>query len=84
LRLQPLCEICLQADRVTPATVADHVVPHRGNYELFRLGKLRSVCAECHDSLDANNRAPVRSRSPVRADGTPSDPRHHWNAKQSP
>jgi hypothetical protein len=26
----------------------------------------------------------VRSRSPVRADGTPSDPRHHWNAKQSP
>jgi hypothetical protein len=62
-----------------PATVADHVVPHRGDYALFRLGKLRSLCVECHNALDANNRAPVRSRSPVRADGTPSDPRHPWN-----
>jgi hypothetical protein len=61
LRLEPLCRLCLEADRVTPATVADHIEPHRGSYELFRLGKLRSVCAECHDSLDAHNRAPVRT-----------------------
>jgi hypothetical protein len=59
-------------------------VPHRGNYELFRLGKLRSLCAECHNALDAPNRAPVRSRSPVRANGTPSDPRHPWNVVQPP
>jgi len=79
LRLEPLCRFCLEVGRVTPATVADHVVPHRGNCELFRLGKLRSLCVECHNALDASNRAPVRSRSPVRADGTPSDPRHPWN-----
>jgi len=66
-RVQPLCE---------------HIEPHRGNFELFRLGKLRSLCAECHDSLDANNRTLVRSRSPVRADGTPSDPRHPWNSSR--
>jgi hypothetical protein len=58
--------------------------PHRGSYELFRLGKLRSLCAECHNSLDhATNRVLVRSRSPVRADGTPSDPRHLWNRYDS-
>jgi len=72
-----LCRICLEAGRVTPATVADHIEPHRGNYELFRLGELRSLCAECNDSLDPSNRAP---RSFNRADGTPSDPRHPWNA----
>jgi 5-methylcytosine-specific restriction endonuclease McrA len=83
-RIQPLCQLCLEAGRVTVATVADHIQPHRGNYQLFRLGKLRSLCAECHNALDANNRAPVRSRSPVRADGTPSDPNHPWNAVQPP
>jgi hypothetical protein len=61
-----------------------HGKAHRGSYELFRLGKLRSLCAECHNSLDhATNRVLVRSRSPVRADGTPSDPRHLWNRYDS-
>ena len=78
LRVEPLCRTGLEAGCVTPATVADHIEPHRGNYE--RLGKLRSLCVECHNALDANNHAPVRRRSPVRADGTPSDPRHWWNA----
>jgi len=59
------------------------VVPHRGNYELFRLGELRSLCVECHNAFDANNRAPVRLRSPVRVDGSPSDPRHPWNRYDS-
>src|SRR6266404_1730756 len=30
LRIEPLCRLCLEAGRVTPATVADHVTPHRG------------------------------------------------------
>jgi 5-methylcytosine-specific restriction endonuclease McrA len=76
LRIEPLCRLCLQAGRVTPAIVADHVVPHRGDYQLFRLGELRSLCVECHNSLDRTNAAP---RFPVNADGTPSDPRHWWN-----
>jgi 5-methylcytosine-specific restriction protein A len=77
--IEPLCRICLEAGRVTAANVADHVLNHHGEYNAFRLGKLRSLCAECHNALDANNRAPVRSRSPVRTDGAPSDPRHPWN-----
>jgi len=42
--------------------------------------EIRSLCAECYNALDATNRSPVRSRSPVRADGWPSDPAHWWNA----
>jgi tellurite resistance-related uncharacterized protein len=45
-------------------------------YLSVRLGKLRSLCVECHNSLDRSNAAP---RFPVNADGTPSDPKHWWN-----
>jgi 5-methylcytosine-specific restriction enzyme A len=31
---QPLCESCLRRNIATPAEVADHVVPHRGDEEL--------------------------------------------------
>jgi 5-methylcytosine-specific restriction endonuclease McrA len=75
LRIEPLCRLCLQAGRVVPANVADHVEPHRGDFTAFRLGQLRSLCVACHNGLDANN-AP---RAPVREDGTPSDPNHPWN-----
>ena len=75
LMIEPLCRLCLEAGRVTPATVADHVTPHRGDYNAFRLGQLRSLCPECRNRLDASN-AP---RLPVCEDGTPSDPNHPWN-----
>jgi len=67
LQTEPLCRIYLEAGRVVPATVADHIESHRGDYNAFRLGQLRSLCAECHNALgDAN-----KPRAPVRADGTP-------------
>jgi 5-methylcytosine-specific restriction endonuclease McrA len=77
LMIEPLCRLCLEAGRVTPATVADHVMPHRGDYTAFRLGQLRSLCADCHNRLDRTN----SPRAPVREDGTPSDPNHPWNAR---
>ena len=66
--IEPLCRLCLEAGRVTLATVADHVVPHRGDFTAFRLGQLRSLCADCHNRLDRTN----SPRAPVREDGTPS------------
>jgi hypothetical protein len=63
-----------EAGCVTPATVADHIEPHRGDFTEFRLGPLRSLCADCHNGLDRNN-AP---RAPGPRDGT--DPNHPWNA----
>jgi 5-methylcytosine-specific restriction protein A len=35
LRRHPLCVMCLEENRYEPATVVDHVVPHRGDVELF-------------------------------------------------
>src|SRR5215469_9917603 len=32
LMIEPLCRLCLEADLVTPATVADHIEPHRGEF----------------------------------------------------
>src|SRR6516164_5308300 len=75
LIIEPLCRFRLEAGRDTPATVADHLVPHRGDFTAFRLGPLRRFCADCHNRLNRTN-AP---RAPVRADGTPSDPKHPWN-----
>lgn len=50
LSKQPLCVFCLQTSRTTAATVADHVVPHRGSELLFWFGSLQSLCATCHNS----------------------------------
>jgi 5-methylcytosine-specific restriction endonuclease McrA len=77
LRIEPLCELCLARGVVVPAVVADHVVPHKGDYMAFKLGALRSLCKPCHDGLDRTN----NPRAPVREDGSPSDPRHPWNAE---
>jgi cytochrome c553 len=62
--------------RAASRQLADHLQPHRGDYNAFKLGSLRSLCADCHNRLDSANNAP---RYPVREDGTPSDPSHPWN-----
>ena len=49
LRHNPLCEACRKRGRYTPATVVDHVIPHRGDTELFWLaGNWSALCASCH------------------------------------
>jgi 5-methylcytosine-specific restriction protein A len=41
--------LCEQAGRVVPATVVDHIVPHRGVWELFvARDNLRGVCVRCN------------------------------------
>lgn len=77
LREEPLCRMCDQDGRVTAATVADHITPHRGDPVLFK-GPLQSLCKHCHDS-----RKQLFERTGVIAggdiSGRPADPRHHWN-----
>jgi len=55
LASEPLCAICLAAGRVTAATVADHIEPHRGDPVKFWEGALQSLCDEapwrCHSSV---------------------------------
>ena len=50
LKRNPLCVNCFSTGKLTPATVVDHIEPHRGNYELFIDTKnLQSLCVNCHN-----------------------------------
>lgn len=45
---EPLCQMCLKSETITPADTVDHVTPHRGDYDLFWYGAVQSLCASCH------------------------------------
>lgn len=48
----PLCSICQTAGRITPASIVDHIVPHRGDQSLFwDTANWQSLCKPCHDSI---------------------------------
>jgi 5-methylcytosine-specific restriction protein A len=45
---------CAAAGRLVPATVVDHVVPHRGNQRLFwDPANWAALCKPCHDAKTA-------------------------------
>lgn len=48
----PLCRYCALADEVAPATLTDHLYPHRGDRDLFwnRTYWIAS-CKPCHDGF---------------------------------
>ncbi len=61
---EPLCRLCLEADppRVTPTTIADHIVPKaeggtddRDNYQ--------GACGPCHIAKTARESARARLRN---------------------
>lgn len=47
----PLCVYCEKLGKVTQATVADHIEPHKGCEHKFWYGELQSLCKHCHDSI---------------------------------
>ncbi len=78
LKAHPLCVYCAQLGRVTPATVVDHVVPHRGDRALFwDRDNWQGLCAPCHDSVKARE-----ERTGVTVGclptGDPIAPGSHW------
>lgn len=82
LQAEPLCRTCRLAGRTTAATVADHIVPHRGDRALFYEGELQSLCDvepfRCHSRV--KQREERLGFSPtVDAQGFPIDPRHRAN-----
>ena len=80
LRTDPLCCLCKEAGRITPATIADHHPRHGGDYNKFMLGTLRSLCADCHNRQWATDARGYRSD--VGADGFPVDPKHPFNQQR--
>src|SRR5262249_38106385 len=71
--------MCLARGITTPATVADHIASHGGDWNAFRLGALQSLCKPCHDRgkrlLDLDG-----CSHEIGDDGWPTDPRHRANA----
>ena len=61
-----------------PATVVDHIVPHKGDMALFwDKSNWQGLCAHCHNShKQRREKSGVEVGSDV--DGFPLDPRHHW------
>lgn len=50
LRKNPLCTICQSNFKLTPATVVDHILPHRGDQKLFwDENNWQPLCKTCHD-----------------------------------
>jgi len=51
LAQNPLCAECEKLGRTVPATILDHIIPHRGNEALFFEPTNRAgLCKRCHDS----------------------------------
>jgi len=72
--------MCGEEGRITSATVADHVTPHRGNAELFWYGRLQSLCAS-HHSRDKQQIEGKGFSTAVGADGWPTHPQHPANRR---
>jgi 5-methylcytosine-specific restriction protein A len=49
LQANPLCRACEQRGIVTAAYCTDHIVPHKGNMELFwDQSNWQPLCRQCH------------------------------------
>lgn len=77
----PLCAYCLKAGRPKPATLVDHIVPHKGDMALFwDTSNWQSLCAPCHNSLkQAEEHGNEKLTPGSDAKGLPLDARHPWN-----
>ena len=75
----PLCIEHRKRGMVVPATVCDHIKPHRGDMKVFwDSSNWQGLCKHCHDS---HKQRLEKSGVEIGCDttGTPIDPNHHWN-----
>jgi 5-methylcytosine-specific restriction enzyme A len=78
---QPWCVMCWEEGRRVRASVADHVVPHKGDPEAFWQGALQSMCWT-HHSRDKQRIERVGYSTGIGADGWPTDPKHPANGRR--
>lgn len=54
LAANPLCVQCKAVNRITAATVVDHIVAHKGNMRLFwDTANWQALCETCHNRKTA-------------------------------
>lgn len=78
LSCNPLCRMCGQLGRATPATVVDHTIPHRGNETLFwDVKNWQPLCKPCHDGPKQRMEHSGRDYT-TGTDGQPIDNNDPW------
>jgi 5-methylcytosine-specific restriction enzyme A len=70
--------MCAAKGLAVPATVADHIEPHHGDWHSFLNGELQSLCDACHNSTKRFEEIRGYSNE-IGDDGWPIDPRHPAN-----
>lgn len=88
LEIEPLCLLCRAQGRIEPATVADHIVDHKGDLRAFWEGELQSLCEYHHNSKTRRDDAARKSgrRQYMKGcdeHGRPLDPAHPWRRSGS-
>lgn len=79
LRSHPICAMCTVDGKPTPATVVDHIRPHKGNQALFwDTSNWQPLCRTHHNATKQHNERSGRE-SGCNAQGVPRDAQHHWN-----
>ena len=77
--MHPRCVFCAKQGYMTPATVVDHIEPHRGDSVAFwAADNWQSLCKSCHDSAKQTLEKSGYLKGSTQ-DGIPLDPRHPWN-----
>ncbi len=72
LQREPLCRYCKDEGKIVAATVCNHKVPHKGNWQLFIDPKNHeSSCAPHHDSLIQSYERTGRMKPAIGPDGWP-------------
>lgn len=81
LKNNPLCLYCEDRGIITAASVVDHRIPHKGNFEVFwDRSNWVPCCKHCHDSYKQRlEKSGVDTSCDV--NGMPQDSNHHWNKK---
>jgi 5-methylcytosine-specific restriction protein A len=73
LASHPLCVMCEEEGRATPATICDHVEPHRGDPEKFWSGPFQSLCAAHHNSDKQRLEKSGKKKTQIGVDGWPTE-----------
>jgi len=72
------CKLCFVVGIVRPATIVDHIIPHRGDDKLFwDQDNWQGLCATCH-----SRHKQIQEKSGMLPgcdiDGIPLDKKHLW------
>lgn len=81
LARHPLCAMCEKEGRLTPATVCDHIEPHKCDWIKFVNGPFQSLCTDHHNTTKQQQELLGYSKD-VGADGHPLDPEHPFFKKR--